>query len=234
MKLVCTTALVIVAIVGCGRQNDSVNSKTVPTPSGEIVTVDPNDILFTTPTLNDAIPATAQGSTVASDCIQFHEDDWRQFEFIAATLKREVDAELADIGVIWDENSVPLGESGTAFREVHVRKRIPNALNLSMPLAAFEALVGQKTHPMTFFGYDEVLRDVHAVKIDNLVVYALIQDDTVTTIGLDAVDKFTLPPESLDRLSKFVHDHNVMLVHWWSRTLFDSHKDVMAYFGVRG
>lgn len=234
MKLVRTTALVIVAFVGCSRENDSVHSKTATPASGEIVTMDPNEILFTTPTLNDAIPATAEGSAVASDCIRCSEDDWRQFEFVAAILKREVDAELNDIGVIWDDNSVPLGESSTAFRRIHIRKRIPNALNISMPLAAFETLVGQKTGPMTFFGYDEVLRDVHAVKIDKLAVYALIQDDTVTTIGLNAVDQVTLPPEFLARLSKFVQDHRLMLVHWPSRTLFDSHQDVMAYFGVGG
>jgi hypothetical protein len=196
--------------------------------------MDPNDILFTTPTLNDAIPATEAGSKVGSDCIQLHEDDWRQFEFVDASLKSEIDAELADIGAIWDRNSVPLGEYGTAFREVHVRKRIPNALNTSMRLAEFEALVGQKPGPLTFYGYDEVLRDVHAVQIDKLVVYAVIQDDHVTTVGLDAVEQFTLPPDLLDRLAKFVHNHNVVLVHWRSRTLIESHKDIMAYFGVRG
>jgi hypothetical protein len=135
---------------------------------------------------------------------------------------------------IWDEKSVPLGESGTAFREVHVRKRIPTPLRISMPLAEFEALLGQKTGPMTFFGYDEVLFDVRAVQIDNLLVYAVIQDGHITTIGLDAIDRFTLPSEFLGRLSKFVQEHNVMLVHWRSRTLFESHKDVMAYFGARG
>ena len=225
----------IVAVVGCSRENDpSVNSETATAEPGEIVTMDPNDILFTTPTLNDAIPATLEGSTVPSDCIQFHEDDWRQFEFIAASLKREVDAELADIRVIWDENSVPLGDSDTAFREVHVRKRIPNPLKTSMPLADFETLVGQKTGPMTFFGYDEVLRDVHAVRIDNLVVYAPIQDGHVTTIGIDVMDQFTLPDGFLHRISIFLQQHNVMLVHWRSRTLFETTEDIMKYLGARG
>ena len=70
--------------------------------------MDPNVILFTTPTLNDAIPATLHGSTVASDCIQLHEDDWRQFEFISQSLKIDVDAELAAISAIWVNHSVPL------------------------------------------------------------------------------------------------------------------------------
>lgn len=75
---------------------------------------------------------------------------------------------------------------------------------------------------------------MHAVKIDILVLYASIQDDNFITIGLDAIEQFTLPPEFLDRLAIFVQDHNLILVHWLSRTLFESHKDIMAYFGARG
>jgi hypothetical protein len=86
---------------------------------------------------------------------------------------------------------------------------------------------------MTFFGYGEVLRDVHAVTIGNLLIYANIQDDTVTAIGFDAVENFTLPDDFAGRLSEFVRTHNLMLVHWRSRTLFESHNDVMGFFGIR-
>jgi hypothetical protein len=234
MKLFGATALMIVAVAGCSRERGATTPVVETTELGDLVTMDPNNILFTTPTLNDAIPPTEAGSKIGLDCIQLHEDDWRQFEFVDASLKSEIDAELADIGAIWDQNSVPLGEFGTSFREVHVRKRIPNALNISMRLAEFEALVGQRASPLTFYGYDEVLRDVHAVQIDRLVVYAAIHDDHVTTIGLDAVEQFTLPPNFLERLARFVEDRNVVLVHWRSRTLIESHNDIMAYFGARG
>jgi hypothetical protein len=234
MKLHIAGTLMLAAVIGCSHENDTVTLEAETAEPGEIVTMDPNDILFTTPTLNDAIPLTLEGSTVAEDCIQLHEDDWRQFEFVAASRKHEIDLELADIGAIWDEYSVPLGESGTAFREVHIRKRIPNALDISMPLAEFETLVGQEAGSMTFFGYGEVLRDVYAVKIDNLVVYVLIQDGNVTTIGFDAVEQFTLPADFLDRLGKFVRVHKVVLVHWRSRTLFETPEDITAHFGARG
>lgn len=224
----------IVSIVGCNQQNATTgNSEATTAESSEIVAMNPNDILFTTPTLNDALPATAESSAALSDCIQLHEDDWRQFEFISASLKPELDAELADIGVVWDEHSVPLGDSGTAFRQVHVRKRIPTPVHIPFTLADLERLVGRKTVPMTFFGYDERLRDVHAAQIDNLVVYALFQDCHITTIGLDAIDQFTLPTEFISRLSDFVREHKLMLVHWRSRTLFENHEDIMAYLGRR-
>jgi hypothetical protein len=75
-----------------------------------IASMGPVDMFFTTPTLNDAIPATIQGSTVSADCIQLHEDDWRQFEFIPHSLKREVAAEMVDISLIWDKHHVSIGD----------------------------------------------------------------------------------------------------------------------------
>ncbi len=67
-----TTLVIAIAVAGCNR------NEATPTAAntGNAVTMDPNEILFTTPTLNDAIPATLQGSTAPSDCIQLHE--WRR------------------------------------------------------------------------------------------------------------------------------------------------------------
>jgi hypothetical protein len=231
---IATTLAIGIGVVGCNGNVPAPVSDAAITDTDAITTMDPTDILFTTPTLNDAIPATIQGSTVSPDCIQLYEDDWRQFEFIPRSLKPDVDAELADISAVWDGHSVSLGDAGTAFNQVHVRKRIPNVLAIPMPLAEFESFIGQKAKPMTFFGYSEVLRDVHAVAIDKLIVYAEIQGDTITTFGVDAVDQFTLPPEFAKRLSDFVRTHDLMLVHWRSRTLLESNQDVMRYFGING
>ena len=196
--------------------------------------MDPNEILFMTPTLNDAIPSAATSTPVTDDCVQLHEDDWRQFEFIPRDRKSDVEDELVDISAIWDNHSVSLGESGTAFNDVHVRKRIPNALAIRLSLSELESFVGQESKQMTFFGYGEVLDGVHAFTIDNLVVYAQIHDNNVTTFGFDAVDQFSLPRDFAKRLSDFVREHELMLVHWRSRTLFESHDDVMEFFGVSG
>lgn len=87
---------------------------------------------------------------------------------------------------------------------------------------------------MTFFGYGEVLRDVHAAEIDKLVVYAEIHNGTITALGFDATARFTLPTEFAKRLSEFVRTHDLMLVHWRSRTLFESTENVMGYFEIRG
>lgn len=194
--------------------------------------VDPNDILFSTPTLNDALPSAQQQSIVLPETLQMHEDNWRQFEFVSAEHKAAVYAELADIDTVWEQSSVPLGESGAAFRRVHVRKRVRRPLNLPMTKDEFEALVGVNAQTLTFYGYDEVLRDVHAAKIDNLTIYARIQDDAATTIGFDVRERFRAPRDFLQRLSQFVESHELMLVHWPSRTLFETRSEILSYFGA--
>lgn len=221
MKFIRAIQLVVAQLVGRGRQ-------AAEPPS----LMEPSNIAFTTPTLNDSIPATLPGAAVAPDCLRVHEDDWRQFEFIPAKFKSEADAELADIRVIWDQHSVPVGDSLTAFRAVHVRKRIPVALQIPMSPAELEAFIGQKARPMTFLGCDQALRHVHAFQVDNLLIYAEVQNGNLTTLGFDAVEQFSLPADFGDRLSELVRTHDLMLVHWRSRTLFESHEEVARYFGV--
>ena len=69
-----TALLAVVCVAGCTR-DDTIRSSDKPIKDqGDVVTMDPSEILFSTPTLNDAIPATLQGSTVSADCIQLHEE----------------------------------------------------------------------------------------------------------------------------------------------------------------
>jgi len=229
MKYV-TLILLVAAIAACDR-NDATSATTPKSP--DVVQMDPNEILFSTPTLNGALPEIENGAVATSGCIQLHEDDWRQFELVPRALKAQVDAELLDINAIWENHSVSLGESGTAFREVHVRNRILQPLAIPMSTIEFAAFVGNDTKRMSFIGYGELLRDVHVAQIENLMIYAHIEDGTVTALGFDATEQFSLPADFGDRLRDFIAKHDLMLVHWRSRTLFESNGDVLKYFGVR-
>jgi hypothetical protein len=197
--------------------------------------MDLDDLLYSTPTINDFIPSTVSRSSLeaSAECIQIHEDDWRQFELIDAKYKNEIDAELADISKIWDEHSVSLGHDDTAFRKTHIRKRIPVPVQISISRADFEALVGEKMIPMSYLGYQGILQNAYAAQVDNLLIYATIQNDQVTTIGLEPLAQFKLPPEFLERFGKFIQDHNLSLVHWRSRTRFELVGDIMKYLGAR-
>ena len=84
----------------------------------EVARVPSKDILFSLPTINDALPGIAPGSTkLGMSALELHEDDWRQVEFVARELGDVVAGELTQIRRI-------LGaRTGPGFREIHVRKQ---------------------------------------------------------------------------------------------------------------
>ncbi len=88
------------------------------------------DLLFSLPTICDFIPGVAAGTTkLGKQVLELHEDDWRQVELVAASLRAEVGAELAAVRAIYDHDRDP----GGAFRKLHVRKEpaVPPAATCS-------------------------------------------------------------------------------------------------------
>ena len=216
-----------------GQSNPAQTTSRATTESN-VTQTDPKDILFSTPTLNDALPTDLGPSAPGDDCFQMHEDDWRQFEFVSAALGAETASELAAIDRIWNEQSVPLGNDATAFRNVHIRQRIPTPLDVPMSVADYEKLFGKRASPMTLLGYEKVLRDVHAIPLDNVVVYAVIQNDRIKTLGLEPQGQFAITGDAADRLERFVTEHDLRLVHWRSRTLFETPQVAMKYLRGTG
>jgi len=205
-----------------------------PASEPPVSIVDPRKLLFSMPTLNNSIPDALGPSAAGPDCYRMDEDDWRQFEFVSGALKAELDAELADIDTIWREQSVPLGDDMTAFHSIHVRERIPEPLNIPMRLAAFQSLFGEQASPLTIAGYDKVLRDVHAIRLPDVVVYGLIYEDRLRTLGLEPLARCNFTGAAADRLEQFMTEHDLRLVHWRSRTLFDTPQAAMKYLRGTG
>jgi hypothetical protein len=222
-------------LAGCGqdhRNSGAVEHSAMNIP--ETTTLDPNEFLFTTPTLNDALPEESNRPSPADDCFLMHEDDWRQFEFVAAAFGPEMADELAVIDTIWKEHSVPLGEAGTAFRSVHVRTRIPQPLDIPWSVADFEELFGEPACPILLIGSEHPLRDVHAIRLENVVIYGMFADGRLTTLGIEPLDRFVIVGETADRLERFLTEHDLRLVHWRSRTLLESPGAVMQYLRGSG
>lgn len=194
-----------------------------------MATVNPNDVLFSTPTLNDALPVASDDPVPRVGCYEMHEDNWRQFEFVSPSFAAAIADEVAAIDRIWKEESVPLQAMGTAFRSVHVRKRIPKPLEIPMSTADFEKLLGSKVSPMTLMGYDKTLRGVHAVQLKKVIIYAAFQGEKLTTLGIEALDRFAITGGAANRLEQFIIKHDLRLVHWPSRTQFKTPEAAMMY-----
>ena len=86
----------------------------------QIKHVDPRTILFSLPTLENALPPMQDGD--GCDALRIHEDDWRQVELVAARFEPEIAAEFAAIREVHAERE------GIGYRRLHVRERIPEPL----------------------------------------------------------------------------------------------------------
>lgn len=84
-----------------------------------IQTIDPQKVLFSLPTLENALPSMQDGG---GDVLRIHEDDWRQIELVAPRFEPKIDAEFAAIREVFAERV------GPAYRRLHVRERIPEPL----------------------------------------------------------------------------------------------------------
>ena len=178
--------LIAVLFAGCEARDGEQQRPNQSTNAGPttMTTVDPKDILFSLSTLNDELPPVAGSAVEGDGHCRMHEDNWRQFEFVSASHHAEVAAELEAIEGIWKQYSVSVGEGMTAFREVHVRKRLPKPIDVPMSRAGFENLAGGPSRAMTFFD-GKILQGVHAARLPGVIVYAVIWNDRMIAPGAD-------------------------------------------------
>jgi hypothetical protein len=90
-----------------------------------IKTVPLGDLLFSLPTICDALAPIAAGTTkLRKDVLEMHEDDWRQVELVTRTQQPQVAAELAAVSRIHAEERTANG----FFKKLHVRKEVARPL----------------------------------------------------------------------------------------------------------
>ena len=94
--------------------------------------VDPKTILFSLPTIENTQPPLA--GRAGAGALVLHEDVWRQIEVVAKRFESEIAAERADIRAVIAERT------GSGFKRIHVRARIPEPLaGVTLPLASLVA-----------------------------------------------------------------------------------------------
>jgi hypothetical protein len=204
----------------------------VTTASAQPGTLGSNELFFSTPTLNNAVPAAFGRDPRAPRAMAMHEDDWRQFEFVGARFRPEIESEIRSIAEIWARHSVRLTE-GTVFRKVHVRKLIPAPLSIPFTRVELSALFKQQLVPVTLREDTQLLRDVHSVRSGRLTFYGQITAGRLRTFGLALDSQPPLQEDVAALLEPFIKRNNLLLVHWPSRTVFASPEAAMTYLRGR-
>lgn len=166
----------------------------------QIERVDPKDILFSLPTIENALPPTQDGG---GNVLRMREDDWRQVELIAAELEPEVAAELAAIRQIHAERQ------GAGFPRLHVRARIPEPL--AGTALALDTVARGPRRPLGFDGAEGIVIGGFAFDAGDGTIYGREDGGRVTVLGAWRAELLVL--------ADLAQAHDLIIVDWCAARL---------------
>lgn len=218
-KLLLTMGIIsqLLGLFGC--KNDKTDKHTT---QGEetVQTVNPNDILYTTPTLENALPD-FEDKTETSN-LRFHEDEWRQIEFISKGQKASINTEIEKIKDVYD-NHTHKGGSYTAFKKVAVRELITQPLTVDF--AKLKSYFTDNDLELVGVSLDNHLGQVKSgfsFTIDGITYYGLLDgNNNVITFCIYSADSQESLKASADNLSYILETENLYLVDWRAMNVFD-------------
>jgi hypothetical protein len=182
---------------------------------GEITNVPLGDVLFSLPTISNDLPAIAEGSSkLGKNVLELHEDDWRQVEWVSASLMEPIEKELAAIRNIYEHERVDVG-----FRKVHVRDQIPQPLlDATLNLHELASAVGKNATMLdgvSYAGVAGLVENAFALRlISSIEIYGLVRDSRLHVAGFQNTRVNNVPDEDVRHLDEFAVRHQLLLVDW--------------------
>ena len=207
----------LIILIGCADNNNK--STTSNTDSSKAQAVDLSNALFTTPTIENALPDFKEKT---DSCFSFHEDDWRQVEFISKNQKALIDKEIEKIKNIVDNQSQK-GEGYIGYKSVAVRTLIPMPLSVDFP--KLKSFLTDEPILVQGLGLDNNSGQVSGGFFFNtkgVGYYGIVDNtNTVKTLGIYSVDSEQEMKEATIYLAKFMVAEDLYLVDWTAMNVFD-------------
>jgi len=146
----------------------------------KIVAVDPRKVLFSLPSIEDALPRSIALAPGVEVTVRIPEDEYRQVEFVHASAMEAVDAELADIRRVLSES-----RAGRFFNECHVRRRITDPLRgARVTVEALAGALGVEVRPFGLRGEAGAAEGGFSFPYSDAVVYGVARDGLATTLAV--------------------------------------------------
>jgi hypothetical protein len=160
------------------------------------------DVLFSLPSICDRLPAVAGKSTTVG-CVMA-EDDWRQLELVSRSLSVQIDAEIASIRAIHENEHASVG-----WRKVHVRKHPDPPIASPLTLDDIDHIFGGLLFQDVSLAGSRVVSgfSFHA---GGLQCYGIEEDARVTVFGVVQ----ELPEAPGDELACVAREFDLDLIHW--------------------
>jgi hypothetical protein len=179
-----------------------------------------NNVLFTTPTIENVLPEFEDKTDPTN--LQIPEDEWRQIEFVSKNQKRFIDLEISKIKNIY-ENYSHKADTYIAFKDVAVRDLITQSLNIS-----FQKIQSSLTNSditikgVSLFNNPGQVKNGFSFSANGIKYYGQYDSNNNVKwlcIYLDS-SKENLRP-STEGLSMLLKTENLYLVAWIQMKVFD-------------
>ncbi len=178
-------------------------------------TVDPRELLYSLPTISDALPAPASGTTkLGKRVLELHEDDWLQIQFYSVHQQAQVDAQVAAIREVHET-----ARSGPGFKRVHVRRGCDNLFG-AMPCSLTELRAAcpapsEWLDGIAVAGVAGLITDGFAVRLPSaLTLYGLAVDDRVLALGAEPPGGVAFGGALLSSIAPFLRASQLRVVDW--------------------
>ena len=190
----------------------------------KISQMNPKDILYSLPTICNAIPAITPGTTRHDQHVfEIHEDDWQQTEFVSRGHREAIDAQLAEIRRIYDEASIDNG-GFLAFKRLALRTHITDPISSEIPLSQLLTMLPEQ-QPYAGVSYPKemgLLDGGFACKLAGMIVYGQASDGLVRTLALhNAPGEIEAAPALAPVFTSIMSRYDLYLIDWCSMTLLE-------------
>lgn len=178
----------------------------------EMVQIDPHELLYSLPTINDEI-ASVETANLLENIAVFHEDDWRQFEFIDHQYELFIIEELNDINHIY-ENC----RKGAGFTSLHIRRKITSPLNnqqLTLDDIQHHFGVDKKYNAAAFSNVAAtIINSFSFLTKSGWLFWGQVNDSGIVTVLNLAQTKKSNVIEITNQMDSFLEKYKLYLLDW--------------------
>lgn len=187
---------------------DFVKTKSLVLKLRKIEYMNPQDILFTLPTISNELPTTTDHSVYMDFENSISEDDWRQNEFLNQSSFPLVDIEVSKIQDVWENNRKEVDANFNAFSKCHVRETIGEPQLLLNLNNIREVLQTDQIGSLTI--NNQFVKNGFSLQTTSTTYYGTIENDKVTQF---CISSFT--DNSIDEINKIVNAFDLIFVNWY-------------------
>jgi hypothetical protein len=181
-------------------------------------TVPARDILFSLPSICDALPPVS-GTRSGADALEIHEDDWRQVELVANSLSGVIESELGAIRAIYDEHARRDSDGGIlGFDAIRARSHPATPLPESLSLRRVLSMLPQPSRQydgVAFEGTTGMAANSFAAAFGPVNLYGLADGDAIEVLCLDVQPVPDAgPPDLISGLREVIGVFDLVIVDW--------------------